>query len=213
MKLILSICLVVLGTTVAFGQDAKSQGILDKLSTKMKGLKSFYIEFSANIKNADSGQNDNETGKGWVKGNKFYASYGENTIISNGVKTWTVIKEEKSVYESDASEDDEESMNPKRLMTIWETGFKNKFDKEDKLGGETVSVISLFPKNPSKSDFHTIVLYIGKADNELKKATMKSKDGTTMTYSLTKFTSNPDVDDSKFVFDKKKYPGYPVIKD
>ena len=213
MKLILSICLVVLGTTVAFGQDAKSQGILDKLSTKMKGLKSFYIEFSANIKNTDSGQNDNETGKGWVKGNKFYASYGENTIISNGVKTWTVIKEEKSVYESDASEDDEESMNPKKLMTIWETGFKNKFDKEDKLGGETVSVISLFPKNPSKSDFHTIVLYIGKADNELKKATMKSKDGTTMTYSLTKFTSNPDVDDSKFVFDKKKYPGYPVIKD
>lgn len=213
MKLILSICLVVLGTTVAFGQDAKSQGILDKLSTKMKGMKSFYIEFSANIKNADSGQNDNETGKGWVKGNKFYASYGENTIISNGVKTWTVIKEEKSVYESDASEDDEESMNPKRLMTIWETGFKNKFDKEDKLGGETVNVISLFPKNPSKSDFHTIILYIGKADNELKKATMKSKDGTTMTYSLTKFTSNPDVDDSKFVFDKKKYPGYPVIKD
>ncbi len=213
MKLILSICLVVLGTTVAFGQDAKSQGILDKLSTKMKGMKSFYIEFSANIKNADSGQNENETGKGWVKGNKFYASYGENTIISNGVKTWTVIKEEKSVYESDASEDDEESMNPKRLMTIWETGFKNKFDKEDKLGGETVNVISLFPKNPSKSDFHTIILYIGKADNELKKATMKSKDGTTMTYSLTKFTSNPEVDDTKFVFDKKKYPGYPVIKD
>jgi outer membrane lipoprotein-sorting protein len=213
MKLILSICLVVLGTTVAFGQDAKSQGILDKLSTKMKGMKSFYIEFSASIKNADSGQNENETGKGWVKGNKFYASYGENTIISNGVKTWTVIKEEKSVYESDASEEDDESMNPKRLMTIWETGFKNKFDKEDKLGGEAVSVISLFPKNPSKSDFHTIFLYIGKADNELKKATMKAKDGTTMTYSLTKFTSNPDVDDAKFVFDKKKYPGYPVIKD
>jgi outer membrane lipoprotein-sorting protein len=171
------------------------------------------IEFSANIKNADSGQNENETGKGWVKGNKFYASYGENTIISNGVKTWTVIKEEKSVYESDASEDDEESMNPKRLMTIWETGFKNKFDKEEKLNGESVNVISLFPKNPSKSDFHTIILYIAKTDNELKKAVMKAKDGTTMTYSLTKFTSNPDVDDAKFVFDKKKYPGYPVIKD
>jgi hypothetical protein len=47
------------------------------------------------------------------------------------------------------------------------------FDKEDKLSGETVSVISLFPKTPSKSDFHTIVLYIGKADNELKKAKTK----------------------------------------
>ena len=93
-----------------FGQDAKSQGILDKLSTKMKGQKSFYIEFTANIKNTSNGTNESETGKGWVKGNKFYASYGDNTIISNGVKTWTIVKEEKAVYETDASEDDEETM-------------------------------------------------------------------------------------------------------
>lgn len=213
MKLLLSICLVVLGTTFSYAQDSKSQGILDKLSTKMKGLKSFYIEFSANVKNSDSGQNENETGKGWVKGSKFYASYGENTIISNGIKTWTIIKEDKSVYESDASGDDEESINPKKLMTIWETGFKNKFEKDDKVNGEAVSVINLFPKNPAKSDYHTIILYISKSGNELKKAIMKAKDGTVMTYTLTKFTSNPEIDDSKFVFDKKKFPGYPVIKD
>jgi len=213
MKLLLSICLVILGTTFSYSQDAKSQGILDKLSTKMKGLKSFYIEFSANVKNSDSGQNENETGKGWVKGSKFYASYGENTIISNGIKTWTIIKEDKSVYESDASGDDEESINPKKLMTIWETGFKNKFDRDDKVNGEAVSVINLFPKNPAKNEYHTIILYISKSGNELKKAVMKAKDGTVMTYSLTKFTSNPDIDDSKFVFDKKKFPGYPVIKD
>jgi outer membrane lipoprotein-sorting protein len=42
---------------------------------------------------------------------------------------------------------------------------------------------------------------------------MKAKDGTTMTYTLTKFTSNPSVEDSKFVFDIKKYPGYTVVKD
>jgi outer membrane lipoprotein-sorting protein len=42
---------------------------------------------------------------------------------------------------------------------------------------------------------------------------MKSKDATTMTYSLTKFTANASVEDSKFVFDSKKYPGYTVIKD
>ena len=213
MKYAFTVMLFVLGTTFSMAQDAKSQGILDKLSTKIKGLKSFYIEFSANVKNGESGQNDNETGKGWVKGNKFYASYGENTIISNGVKTWTIIKEEKSVYESDAASDDEDAINPKKLMTIWETGFKNKFEKEDKLNGETVSVINLYPKNPAKAEYHTITLYISKSDNELKKAIMKAKDGTVMTYSLTKFTSNPDVDDTKFVFDKKKYPGYPVIKD
>jgi outer membrane lipoprotein-sorting protein len=211
-SVLITILLIVLNAQFSFAQDSKAQGILDKLSNKMKGLKSFYIEFSASIKNSETGTNQSETGKGWVKGNKFSASYGDNTIISNGLKTWTVVKEEKSVYESDAN-DDEDGINPKKLMTIWESGFKNKYMKEDKLNGDAVHVIDLYPKNPSKAEYHTIVLYISKTDGELKKAIMKAKDGTVMTYSLTKFTENPDVDDSKFVFDKKKYPGYPVIKD
>lgn len=195
------------------GQDAKAQAVLDKLSTKIKSQKSFYVEFSANIKNAASGTNESETGKGWVKGEKYYASYGENTIISNGIKTWTIVKEDKSVYETDANEDDGESMNPKKLMTIWESGFKNKYDKEDKLNNEAVHIIDLFPKNAGKVQYHTIILYISKATNELKKAIMKSKDGTVMTYSLNKFTSNAPVEDTKFVFDIKKYPGYTLVKD
>lgn len=213
MKSLFSLVLLILfNVHFLSAQDSKAQGVLDRLSSKMKGLKSFYIEFSASIKNSETGTNESETGKGWVKGNKFSASYGENTIISNGMKTWTVVKEEKSVYESDAT-DDEDGINPKKLMTIWESGFKNKYIREDKLGSESVHVIDLYPKNPSKAEYHTIVLFISKGDGELKKAIMKAKDGTVMTYSLTKFQENPDVDDSKFVFDKKKYPGYPVIRD
>ncbi|MBM3455897.1 MAG: outer membrane lipoprotein carrier protein LolA [Bacteroidetes bacterium] len=192
-------------------QDAKSQVILDKLSTKMKGMSSFYIEFSATIKNSKSGLTENETGKGWVKGNKYCASYGDNTIISNGVKTWVIVKEEGSIYESDANSSDE-SLNPKKLMTIWETGFKNNYEKETTINGESAHVINLIPKVPGKADYHSIVLYISK-NNDLKKVVMKSKDGTVMTYALTKFSSNLSIEENKFVFDKKKYPGYPVIKD
>lgn len=197
---------------VCFGQDqkdAKAQAILDKLSTKMKSYKTFYVEFTSSEKNSNS----SETGKGWVKDKKFYASYGDNTIISNGIKTWTVVKEEKQVYESDANENDEESMNPKKLMTIWETGFKNKYEKEEQLNGETVHVIYLYPKNPTKVNYHTIILYISKSTNELKKAIMKSKDSSVMTYTITKFDENVTIEDSKFVYDPKKYPGYKVIKD
>jgi hypothetical protein len=210
--LLLSLALSFLSLNVV-AQDAKAQGILDRLSTKMKGMKSFYIEFSASVKNSTTGTNENEIGKGWVKGNKFYASYGDNTMICNGIKTWTIVKDERSVYESDANTNDEESINPKKLMTIWETGFKNKYDHEDKLNGQAVHVINLYPKVPAKAEYHTIVLYISKTENELLKASMKAKDGTVMTYVVTKFTANPEIDDAKFVFDKKKYPGYPVIKD
>lgn len=211
MKYLFSALLLLAG--FSFGQDAKSQGILDKLSKKMKTQNSFYIEFNASIKNTASGANDAETGKGWVKGEKFYASYGENTIISNGLKTWTVVKEEKSVYESAAGEDDEDGINPKKLMTIWETGFKNKYEKIETVSGASCHVINLYPKNPAKVDYHTIVLYVDKDMNELKRAVMKTKDGTTMTYNLTKFQGNPSIEDTKFVYDTKKYPGYTLIRD
>lgn len=204
------------GLMLAIGaqaQDAKAQGILDKVSAKIKANKTFYVEFTATVKNSGNGTSTTETGKGWVKGEKFSATYGDNAIISNGVKTWTIVKAEKTVYETDADDDDAESMNPKKLMTIWETGFKNKYEKEETLNGEKVHVIYLYPKNAKTANYHTIILYIAKDDNELKKAIMKAKDGTVMTYSLTKFTSNPTVEDSKFVFDIKKYPGYTLVKD
>ncbi len=179
----------------------------------MKAQKSFYIEFSANIKNKSTGTDESETGKGWVKGDKYYASYGSNTVISNGVKTWTIVKEERSVYETDADDEDEESINPKQLMTIWESGFKNKYVKETTINGVAVHCINLYPKNPKTVDYHTITLYVSKSNSELKKVVMKAKDGTYMTYRLTKFTSNPTIQDSKFAFNKSKYPGYTVIKD
>jgi hypothetical protein len=81
------------------------------------------------MKNEGTGQNDNLSGKGWVKGNKYYATYGDNAIICNGLKSWTVVAKDKEVYESDA-EGDDDAVNPKKLMTIWESGFKNKFIKE-----------------------------------------------------------------------------------
>lgn len=193
-------------------QDAKSQAILDKLSVKTKNYKSFYLEFFAIVKNTTSGQNDNLIGKGWVKGDKYLANYGDNTIISNGIKTWSVAKDDKTVYESD-NDDSEESLNPKKIMTLWETGFKNKYEKESKLSSEIVHIINLYPKDVTKSDYHTIILYISKTKNELKRAIMKLKDGTTMTYSIVKLSVNPVIDDAKFLFDKKKYPDYTVVKD
>ncbi len=215
MKFLLSLCLLLSISAVAQTKDAdpKAQGILDKLSTKMKGLKTFQIEFTASIKNTTTGSNQSEIGKGWVKGDKFCASYGDNTIICNSIKTWTIIKEDKAIYQSDASSGDSDGINPKKLMTIWETGFKNKYDKEDIVDGEKVHVIFLYPKDQKKVEYHTVILYITKAGLDLKKAIMKTKDGTIMTYTLTNFIENLAIDDAKFVIDLKKYPGYKVVKD
>ncbi len=211
MKLLFTLLTIFTLSSISFAQG-DSQAILNRLSKKMKTHNSFYIEFSANTKNSSTGTNTTDTGKGWVKGKKFYASFGDNTIISNGLKTWMIVKEEKSVYESDA-DDEEDGINPRKLMTIWEDGFKNKYGKETTLNGEKVHVIYLYPKDPGQAEFHTVILYISKSKEDLKKVVIKMKDGTVMTYNLKVYKANPTISDSKFVFDPKKYPGYEVIKD
>ena len=198
-------------THYLFAQDAKSQAILDKLSKKVKGLKTFYVEFNASIKNGKTGQNENLNGKGWVKGNKYNATYGSSSIISNGVRTWTILSKDKEIYETSVGSEDE-VVNPKKLMTIWETGFKNSYVKSETLNGTVVDVINLIPKNAKTADYSKIVVYVSRT-NELKRAVMNTKDGTVMTYTVSKFTPNAPINDTKFVFDKKSFPGYTVYKD
>ncbi len=66
--------------------------------------------------------------------------------------------------------------------------------------------------NSKKSEYKTITVYISKS-HQLEKAVMTSKDGTIMSFLVTKFKKNGKVDDNKFVLDRKKYPGYSIIKD
>ncbi|WP_170853673.1 LolA family protein [Lishizhenia tianjinensis] len=193
-------------TTLA-QSDEKSDAILKKLSTEMKALKSFHIEFDMHTKNNATGVDETDSGEGWVQGEKFYATLGENIILSNGLKIWTITEE--TVYITDADEEEDGSLNPKKLMTIWEEGFKSKYVKEE----NGMHVISLYPTNPDEVDYHTITLHISKADNSLKKAIMKTKDATTMTYTITKFEKNPTIPASKFVFNKQKHAGKEIIED
>lgn len=62
MRLLFSFLIVFLFANL-YAQDTKSQAILDKLSLKINSYKTFYVEFSALIKNTSTGQNDNTIGK------------------------------------------------------------------------------------------------------------------------------------------------------
>lgn len=209
----LFIGILFISSTLFAQSDQKSEGILNKMSAEIKSLNSFYIEFTMNVKNPATGENSNQKGMGYVKGDKYFASLGQNTLLSNSIKNWTIVKEEKVTYQSDVDLDDEEAMNPKKLMTIWENGFKSKYNKTTKLNNKNVHQIDLFPVNPGEVNYHTITLFVGADDNILYKAIMKTKDGSTMIYTIDVFEKNKTVADSKFVYNPQNYPGYQLIRD
>lgn len=204
----------IISSMSAIGQsDPKSQKILDAISKEIRGLNSFKMDFTMKVKNSATGEDSEQSGTGYVQGDKYNAVLGDNEIMSNGIKVWTIVKEEKVVYQSDADEEDEESINPKKLMTIWEEGFKNKYVKEDKVNGKEAHVINLYPTNPGEVQYHTITIYVAKTGNDLLKAVMKTKDGSVITYTIKKFEKNITIPKEKFVYDQRKYPGYQLIRD
>ncbi len=192
-------------------KDARAKQILDEVSKKTRSYTSFSVEFTSTLENKQNNVKESQSGKVTVKGDKYIVEAGDQKLISDGKTVWTILTKDKEVHVNPIDDDDDQTLNPSKLFTVWEKDFKYRFIKEETVGGQTLYEIHLFPEKPAKSKFHTVILKIDKAKSELSSLTIKGKEGDVLTYKLTKFTANPAVSDADFKFERSKYPGYTII--
>ncbi|PCI94239.1 MAG: gliding motility protein [Flavobacteriales bacterium] len=210
MKKVFIIALTMLISLGSFAQeiDIKAKGILDKLSAKTKAYKTIKAEFQFTIYNKSEGINETQTGKIQIKGDKYILSIAGQDVISNGKDIYTVLKDAEEVQiNSIPDEDEEDFISPNTIFTLYETGFKYKYFKEDK----GMHIINLYPKQADEKEFHRIALFINKAKNQISKVNIFGKDGSTTTYTIKSFVANTAIADSKFTFDKTKHPKFEVV--
>lgn len=189
--------------------DAKSKAIIDKLMAQAKTWKSFEADFTSRLQSTKDKVDVKQQGNMKVKGNKFRLVLDKNTIINDGKTLHTYSKESNEVTLSDPAEMDQE-LDPAKLVTQFENGFKSQFVEERTENGVVVQVIKLFPIDPSKKAYHTVVLAVDKAKTQPRTIQVLYKDGNSVTYSLDKFHPNVELADGLFSFDKAKYPGVEV---
>nr|MBA3971255.1 outer membrane lipoprotein carrier protein LolA [Bacteroidota bacterium] len=127
-------------------------------------------------------------------------------IYCDGKTVWDYIKDANEVQIKDIEIGSEDAVTPTNIFTIYEKGFKYKFESED----ATNQVISLFPTNPDKKKFHTIKLYIDKAKKQISSVKMFMKDGTSQTYTIKTFVGSAVIPDTDFVFDTKAHKGVSI---
>jgi outer membrane lipoprotein carrier protein len=207
MKKILSILLVVAGlTAMAQDQDPKAKAILDDLSKTTKNYKSIVADFVFTMLNKDKKQLEKWNGKAQIKGTKFKMEIPGNTIVCDGKTLWNYNKDAKEVTIKNFEAGNDDQLNPSKIFTMYETGFKYKYDKEEKVGTATCSVIDLFPSvKPEKKKFHTIKLYVDKVKKQVTLVKMLMKDGGTTTYEVKTLKSNTELAEASFVFDTKGF--------
>ncbi len=202
-KLILSLFVSGAFLLNAQEQDPKAKAILDDVSKTTKSYKTIMADYSFAIFNKDKKQLEKWLGKVQIKGTKFKLEIPGNTIVCDGATLWNYNKDAKEVTIKNFDAENEEQ-NPSKIFTLYETGFKYKFDKEEKVGTILCEVIDLYPAvKPEKKKFHTMKIYIDKIKKQVVQMKRLMKDGGVELYEIKSMKPNVSLADNVFVFDTK----------
>tara|TARA_B110000003_G_C16541851_1_gene493114 strand:- start:121 stop:747 length:627 start_codon:yes stop_codon:yes gene_type:complete len=187
-------------------QNQIAKEILDNLSETTKSYNNITIEFDFTLENESQNINEKQNGKLISKGNGFRLEMDEQTIINNGESQWIYLADMKEVQIMEHDPEDD-MMNPSKLFTIYENGYKYTYVGAKSDEGKRMQIIDLFPEE--SGPFIKITLSINAAKNQLNKIQMLDKNGGSYTYSITKFLTNQNI--APFTFNEADFPEVEVI--
>lgn len=185
-------------------QNRKSKEILAKVSDNYQQYSSMKFTFTLNINSQDF--NEEQKGFAIMKDDKFYYETNERKVICDGKTVWTLIMEDDECYIDNLSDLDN-TINPSEIFTIWKTGFNYKYVKKE---GNN-HFIKMFPQNPDKSKYHTIIMKVDEGSNSIKQSTVKTKDGVSIKLTIINLEGNPVISENTFLWAESKYPNVDII--
>ncbi len=201
-----SIVLISFNTTA---QDQKAKEILDKASAKAKSFKTIYAEFNFTLENQQEDVTETYSGKLWAKGEKYKLELMGTITYFDGTTIWTYMKDAEEVNISEPDPEDDNALNPAKLWTMHEKGFKYYYKKEKFEANRPLQYVDLIPKS-LECDYSRITLKIDKTKNMIYAMKRYGKDGNIYTIVILKYKTNEAYSDAMFKFDKTKHPNVEV---
>ncbi|HEX7367924.1 MAG TPA: outer membrane lipoprotein carrier protein LolA [Pelobium sp.] len=198
-------------SNLTFAQsDATAKAILAGVSKKYRSYDVVKAEFIYTIKNPQANINESQEGTLYSKSkaNKYKVAVANQELISDGKVQWTFLKNDNEVQISEI-DNSSNALNPAKIFTMYEKGFKYVYLGETTIGGKKYQNIELAPLQ--NRSFSKIKLRIDKANKQVANIVVNDKNGNVYTYLVKSFTPNVKVSDSIFSFDAKAHPGVDVV--
>jgi outer membrane lipoprotein-sorting protein len=211
-KFLIGALLVMASGISAFAQsEVKAKEILAEVSKKYRAYDVIKTDFSYTLENPQAKIKETQLGTLIVKSklNKYKIILKGQELISDGKNQWTYLKADKEVQLSEV-DNSSDALNPAKLFTIYEKGFKSVYINDTKLNGKTLHNIDLTPLD-SKRSFFKVRLQIDKITKQIMNALIFDKNGNRYTYTIKTFIPNVKVPESTFTFDSKLYPGVELV--
>ena len=169
-------------------------------------IKIMDVTFDFAFENTNLNIDERQSGNLIIEGDNFLLEMDEQIIINDGENQWIYLTDMNEVQIIKHDPEDE-MMNPKHLLTIYEKGYKYTYIGVEAEKGNRLHIIDLFPEGSGA--FIKVTLAVDAAKNQLHKITIHDKNGGTYTYLITAFSSNTTV--KPFTFNAADFPGVEVI--
>ena len=189
---------------IIFAQDQKAKSILDQLSDKTKSYSSIEAKFTNTFSSMVTDINESQSGTLYLKDDAYRLEMEAQTIICDGETNWIYLADDQEVNITEI-DDDENELNPSKIFTIYENGYKYKFVKED---GKNYH-IDLFPEE--SGPFTKVELFINISKMQISSFTMIDKQGSHFKYVIDAFVTNKEMKDDFFMFNTDDYPDIDII--
>ena len=85
------------------------------------------------------------------------------------------------------------------------------FIDESIVGSEKIQKIKLYPIDVKNSKYHTVILKVNEEIKQIKSATIKTKDGVTLIFSIFEMEANKKIKEGQFSWNSTNYPGVDEI--
>lgn len=192
-------------------KEADAAAILAGVSKKYKSFDVVKADFTFTLESPQNKATEKQQGSLIVQAgsNRYKVVMTGQDMISDGKTLWTYLKNDKEVQVANVN-NAEGDINPARIFTLYEKGFKSVYNGDRKVAGRIQQWIDLTPTDSRKSYFK-IRLGIDKAARQIASVLIFDKNGNKYTYMVKSFMPNVKVPESTFSFDAKKYPGVEVV--
>lgn len=198
-------------TNLTFAQsDATAKAILAGVSKKYRSYDVIKADFVYTIKNPQANISESQSGVLYSKSkaNKYKVAIANQEMISDGKVQWTYLKADNEVQLSEI-DDSSTALNPAKIFTMYEKGFKYVYLGETTIGGKKYQNIELAPLQTRS--FSKIKLRIDKVNKQISNIVVNDKNGNVYTYLIKSFIPNVKVSDTIFSFNPKAHPGVDVV--
>jgi outer membrane lipoprotein-sorting protein len=187
-------------------KDPRAKVLLDQLSIKTKEYGSLRVKFSYTLENAQKKSSETYDGYVYLKGSKYKLILPGNEVFSDGKTVWTYLKDAGEINVTEPDADDESVLNPSKMFTLYEKGFKFKMIGESNVKGVKCSEIHLYPENPKNKKYSIVKLFIDKLKMQINTVKYMAKDGNNYSIEIKEFKPDAKIGDNLFVYDKTKFP-------